>query len=84
MSRLPAPVAAVMAVVGGLVTSAVLLLGVLSLTSATTEQDMLTVASAVVVLPAGLVVAAIGFYVARRVFVTLHPPAIDPTDDGNP
>ena len=39
MSRLPAPVAAVMAVVGGLVTSAVLLLGVLSLTSATTAPS---------------------------------------------
>ncbi|MCB1959543.1 MAG: hypothetical protein KDE68_03290 [Rhodocyclaceae bacterium] len=84
MSRLPAPVAAALAALGGLVTSAVLLVGLLSLTASTTELHMRGVASAVVVLPAGLVVAAIGFYVARRVFATLHPPSFDPSEDGNP
>src|SRR5690606_32503941 len=65
MSRLPAPLAGLIALVGGAVTGVVLLIGVLSITSATTEQHMLSVASAIVVLPVGLIVLAASVYVAR-------------------
>ena len=71
------PLAMMVAVFGGLMTSAVLFLGVLSLTAATTEANMLSLASAVVVLPLTLVLGAVGVYVARRVYVTLRPPIND-------
>jgi len=80
MSRWPAPLALLMAMVGGAITAAVLLVGALSLTASTTEAQMMPMASAVVVLPVGLIVAAIGFYVARRVYVTLRPPLMDPAE----
>jgi len=83
MTRWPAPLALLMAMFGGAVTSAVLLVGALSLTASTTEAQMMPMASAVVVLPIGLIVAAIGFYVARRVYVTLRPPLIDPLEHEN-
>jgi len=84
MKRWPAPLALLMAMFGGVVTSAVLLVGALSLTASTTQAQMMPMASAVVVLPVGLIVAAIGFYVARRVYVTLRPPPIDPDEHENP
>ena len=73
-----------LAMIGGAITSAVLLIGALSLTASTTEAQMMPMASAVVVLPVGLIVAAIGFYVARRVYVTLRPPLIDPAEHESP
>ena len=77
MNRLPAPLAMIVAVFGGLMTSAVLFLGVLSLTASTTEAKLQSLASAVVVLPLTLVLGAVGVYVARRVYVTLRPPTTD-------
>jgi len=84
MSRVPGPLALLMAVAGGAVTSLVLLLGALSLTSATTQAQMMSVAGAVVLLPVALIVLAAGFYVARRVYVTLRPPIIDSIDEETP
>ncbi|MEZ5628755.1 MAG: hypothetical protein R3E34_14715 [Rhodocyclaceae bacterium] len=84
MSRVPAPLAGLIALVGGAVTGVVLLIGVLSITSATTEQHMLSVASAIVVLPVGLIVLAASVYVARRVYHTVRPPLFDDTpQDGS-
>jgi hypothetical protein len=80
MSRLPAPLALLVAAAGGAVTSLVLLMGVLSLTGATTEAHLMSLAGVVVVLPVGLVLIAAGFYVARRVYVTLRPPPFDPSE----
>ncbi|TVO68470.1 hypothetical protein [Denitromonas ohlonensis] len=83
MRRVPAPVAGVIAAIGGAVTGLVLLIGVLSITSATTEQHMLSVASAIVVLPVGLIVLAASVYVARRVYHTVRPPLYEePPEDG--
>jgi len=84
MSAVPVPLALLMAVAGGAVTSVVLLVGALSLTGATTQAHMMSVAGAVVVLPAGLIILAAGFYVGRRVFVTLRPPIIDSADEETP
>lgn len=81
MNRLPAPLALMVAVFGGVMTSLVLFLGVLSLTASTTEAHMLSLASAVVVLPLTLILGAIGVYVARRVYVTLRPPPSDAPDE---
>ena len=83
MSRVPAPLALLMAVAGGIVTGVVLLVGALSLTGATTAAHMMSLASAVVVLPVGLIIIAAGCYVARRVYVTLRPPPMDATDGEN-
>ncbi|KAA3654813.1 MAG: hypothetical protein DWQ11_03175 [Proteobacteria bacterium] len=84
MSRVPAPLAGLIALVGGAVTGAVLLIGVLSITSATTEQHMLSVASAIVVLPVGLIILAASVYVARRVYHTVRPPRYeDSPQDGS-
>ncbi|TVT51137.1 MAG: hypothetical protein FHP94_02195 [Denitromonas halophila] len=83
MRRVPAPVAGVIAAIGGAVTGLVLLIGVLSITSATTEQHMLSVASAIVVLPVGLIVLAASVYVARRGYHTVRPPLYEePPEDG--
>jgi len=81
MSRVPGPLALLMAVAGGALTSVVLLVGAMSLTGATTQAHMMSLAGAVVVLPAGLIILAAGFYVARRVYVTLRPPIIDSIDE---
>jgi FtsH-binding integral membrane protein len=81
MSRVPGPLALLTAVVGGAVTSVVLLVGAVSLTGATTQAHMMSLAGAVVVLPVGLIILAAGFYVARRVYVTLRPPIIDSIDE---
>jgi len=81
MSRVPGPLALLMAVAGGAVTSVVLLVGAMSLTGATTQAHMMSLAGAVVVLPVGLIILAAGFYVARRVYVTLRPPIIDSIDE---
>lgn len=82
----PAPLALLAAVMGGLCTAAVLLLGVLSLVGGTTRPDMLAIAGPVVILPAGLVALAAGLYAGRRVWATLRPaPAnetLTETDDG--
>jgi len=82
----PAPVALVLAGLGGAVTALVLVLGVLNLVAGTTGPDMLSLAGAVVVLPAGLVALAAGLYVGRRVWATLRPPPAPPpeTEDGAP
>lgn len=86
----PAPIALVAACLGGLVTALALVLGVLNLVAGTTRPDMLSLAGSVVVLPAGLVALAAGFYVGRRVWATLRPPADSPaepppeTEDGAP
>ncbi|MDY0013968.1 MAG: hypothetical protein RBS40_13870 [Rhodocyclaceae bacterium] len=79
---MPAPIALVAAALGGLVTAGVLLVGLLSLVGGTTEPGMLGVAGAVVILPAGLVALAAGFYAGRRLWATLRP-ATD-TEQGNP
>ncbi len=81
VNRLPTALAIMVAVFGGFVTSVVLFLGVLSLTASTTEAHLLSLASAVVVLPLTLVLSAIGVYVARRVYVTLRPPLTDDPDE---
>jgi hypothetical protein len=75
------------AMVGGLTTAAVLLLGVLSLVGGTTQPGMLDLAGPVVILPAGLVALAAGLYAGRRVWATLRPPPADSppeSDDGAP
>lgn len=84
---MPAPLVLLAALVGGLATALVLLLGVLSLVGGTTRPDMLGLAGPVIILPAGLVALAAGLYVARRVWATLRPPPeqLSPdTDDGAP
>lgn len=84
---MPPVLALVAAVVGGLATALVLLLGVLSLVGGTTRPDMLGLAGPVVILPAGLMALAAGLYAGRRVWATLRPPADNtPTepDDGTP
>jgi hypothetical protein len=85
VSRIPAPVALLAATIGGLMTAAVLLLGVLNLVGGTTQPDMLPLAGPVVILPAGLVALAAGLYAGRRLWATLQPPADAATpesDDG--
>ena len=77
MMRLPAPLALLVALIGGAVTGLVLLIGVLSVTSATTEQHMMNLASVVVVLPVSLIVLAASVYVARRVYLVVRPPVIE-------
>lgn len=73
----PAPVALLAAIVGGLATAAVLLLGVLSLVGGTTRPEMLALAGPVVILPAGLVALAAGLYAGRRLWATLRPDAAE-------
>jgi protein-S-isoprenylcysteine O-methyltransferase Ste14 len=83
----PAPLALLAAIVGGLATALVLLLGVLSLVGGTTRPEMLGLAGPVVILPAGLVALAAGLYAGRRLWATLRPPAetaIPESDDGSP
>lgn len=84
---MPALVALLAAVAGGLATAAVLLLGVLSLVGGTTRPEMLALAGPVVILPAGLVALAAGLYTGRRVWATLRPAPPDTEtnpDDGAP
>ena len=84
MRRVPAPLAGLIAVVGGAVTGAVLLIGVLSITSATTQPHMQSMAGVLVVLPVGLIVLAASVYVARRVYHTVRPPLDqDSSQDGS-
>jgi hypothetical protein len=73
----PAPVALAAAILGGLSTAAVLLLGVLNLVGGTTRPEMLGLAGPVVILPAGLVALAAGLYAGRRLWATLRPGAAD-------
>lgn len=84
MIRLSWPLALLVAVFGGAVTSAVLIVGALSLTASTTQAHMMSVAGAVVVLPVGLIILAIGFYVARRVYVSVRPPLFDSAHEETP
>jgi len=90
MSRVPAPLALLAAVLSGLSTTLILLLGVLNLVGGTTRPEMLSLAGPVVVLPAGLVALAAGLYAGRRMWAILRPSAEAPadpssaTDDGTP
>lgn len=79
---MPAALVAVAAIIGGVVTSAVLLVGLLSLVGSTTQPGMLGLAGPVVILPAGLVAVAAGFYTARRLWATLRRPT--GSDEGAP
>ena len=83
---MPAPLALLAAIVGGLATALVLLLGVLNLVGGTTRPEMLGLAGPVVILPAGLVALAAGLYAGRRMWAMLRPPPETPaeTDDGTP
>lgn len=80
MKLLPAPVALLAAVLGGLATAAVLLLGVLNLVGGTTRPEMLSLAGPVVILPAGLMALAAGFYAGRRLWTILRPSSSTPPE----
>lgn len=86
MRPFPAPLALLFAVMAGSSTTLILLLGVLNLVGGTTRPDMLSLAGAVVVLPAGLVALAAGLYAGRRMWAMLRPPPETPaeTNDGMP